>query len=30
MNLLTNASEAIGDQEGTITIRTGTTHADAA
>ena len=29
LNLLTNASEAIGDEEGTITVRTGVTEADA-
>jgi signal transduction histidine kinase/CheY-like chemotaxis protein len=29
MNLLTNASEAIGDREGTITIRIGTVEVDA-
>lgn len=30
INLISNASEAIGDQEGTITIRTGITEADRA
>jgi PAS domain S-box-containing protein len=29
MNLITNASEAVGDRNGTITIRTGVTHLDA-
>jgi PAS domain S-box-containing protein len=29
MNLITNASDALGDADGTITIRTGLVHADA-